>query len=371
MQLSNTSQRSVLAKGCDSHSGLQPIPLARQKPNCFESTNSVLSIEQLGRSPIQSLRRRLLSPVNAAADGASQTDDAEKKKLWMLAIKPPMYSVGFIPVLASWIEHFSPMSTFYLHVPLYVSVLAAILVIARLNLSNDAFDSDTGVDETKPESVVNLTGNKTLVLILANVLLVSGVGLLYYLFTATGDQRVLSMLGVAIACGYVYQGPPFRLSYKGLGEPLCFLAFGLMATPAFFLALQPTSGLTTALATISPLVWTCGLLVGMTTTAILFCAHFHQIEGDKAAGKISPLVRLGVEKGMQVLHGTVGVVYGTLVLCVALGYLPAPLLLSTALSVPMALNMLQFTRENRKAAEEVVIIGGCDFVPRARGHDYK
>lgn len=29
---------------------------------------------------------------------------------------------------------------------------------------------------------------------------------------------------------------PCRLSYKGLGEPLCFLAFGPLATSAFFVA---------------------------------------------------------------------------------------------------------------------------------------
>lgn len=43
------------------------------------------------------------------------------------------------------------------------------------------------------------------------------------------------MLGVAVAMGYLYQGPPFRLSYKGLGEPLCFVAFGPLATTAFYL----------------------------------------------------------------------------------------------------------------------------------------
>ena len=38
--------------------------------------------------------------------GAEQTDDVpsladrvERKRLWMAAIKPPMYSVGFVPVL--------------------------------------------------------------------------------------------------------------------------------------------------------------------------------------------------------------------------------------------------------------------------------
>lgn len=31
------------------------------------------------------------------------------------------------------------------------------------------------------------------------------------------------------------QCPPFRLSYQGLGEPLCFAAFGPFASTAFYL----------------------------------------------------------------------------------------------------------------------------------------
>lgn len=42
------------------------------------------------------------------------------------------------------------------------------------------------------------------------------------------------------------------------------------------------------------------VVVGHTTSIILLCSHFHQIEGDLAAGKMSPLVRLGPKRGMQV-----------------------------------------------------------------------
>ncbi len=45
--------------------------------------------------------------------------------------------------------------------------------------SNDAFDATTGVDGGKPESVVNLTGNRSGVLALANVFLAVG-GLLLW-----------------------------------------------------------------------------------------------------------------------------------------------------------------------------------------------
>ena len=42
-------------------------------------------------------------------------------------------------------------------------------------------------------------------------------------------------------------------------------------------------------------------LVGLTTAAILLCSHFHSIDTDRAARKMSPLVRLGTpQRGAQV-----------------------------------------------------------------------
>jgi 1,4-dihydroxy-2-naphthoate octaprenyltransferase len=91
-------------------------------------------------------------------------------------------------------------------------VLASILIIAWLNLSNDAFDAATGVDKAKRESVVNLTGGKKgLVLLVANAFLLGGISMLGSLLASIGgDIRPAAMLALAIACGYVYQGPPFR-----------------------------------------------------------------------------------------------------------------------------------------------------------------
>ncbi len=167
------------------------------------------------------------------------------------------------------------------------------------------------MDHAKPESVINLLGGpsparRAAVLLLAKGLLLSGALLLGHLITTApgGDMRPAAMLAFSIVCGYVYQGPPFRLSYKGLGEPLCFAAFGPSATTAFYLALQPNGdaaaaaaaaqaaagagsaagALAAAAAGVPPLVWACALAVGCTTTVILFCSHFHQIAGDIAAG---------------------------------------------------------------------------------------
>ena len=44
------------------------------------------------------------------------------------------------------------------------------------------------------------------------------------------------MVNNRLIIGGCLQGPPFRWSYLGLGEPLCFVAFGPLATCAFYLA---------------------------------------------------------------------------------------------------------------------------------------
>lgn len=85
-------------------------------------------------------------------------------------------------------------------------------------------------------------------------------------------------------------GSGFRLGYKGLGEPLCFLAFGPFSTLANYLAMTPYGA---TLASITPTAWGCSAAVGLTSTIVLFCSHFHQHDGDKLAGKLSPVVRLG------------------------------------------------------------------------------
>ena len=52
--------------------------------------------------------------------------------------------------------------------------------------SNDAYDSETEVDKSKAESVVNLTGNRNAVLNIARAFLLGGVSLLAYAVVSAG-----------------------------------------------------------------------------------------------------------------------------------------------------------------------------------------
>lgn len=271
-----------------------------------------------------------------------------KRQLWMAAIKPPMYSVAIMPILVGTAVAYR--QTTAVNWGIFVTFLsAAIAILAWTNLSNDVFDAETGIDLHKPHSLVNLTGNKELIFWLGNLFLVAGIG---GILAIAGLQQDLTVLGLVLLCcflGYTYQGPPFRLGYLGLGEPICFICFGPLAvSAAYYSQTGHWAGLNLAAA----------ILLGLTTSIILFCSHFHQVEDDRAAAKRSPIVRLGTARGAQVLAALVGSVYGLTLLFVILQFLPLWTLL-LLLSLPPALKLIGHVKRYHNQPEPV---SNCKFL---------
>lgn len=269
-------------------------------------------------------------------------------KLWMAAIKPPMYSVAIMPIWVGTAVAFA--ETKILHGEVFTTFLtAAIFILAWENLSNDVFDSETGIDQNKAHSLVNLTGNKSLIFWLGNLFL--GLGLLEIVAIAWWQQD-LTIVGLILLCcalGYSYQGPPFRLGYQGLGEIICFFCFGpLGVTAAYYSQTQSWSVANLA----------ASIVVGIVTSLILFCSHFHQAKDDLAAGKRSPIVRLGTAASAQLLPWFGGSIYALTGLFVILGIFPVWTLLSWA-SLPFTLKLCRHVGQYHNQPEKV---SNCKFI---------
>ena len=275
-------------------------------------------------------------------------DTIQRKKLWLAAIKPPMYSVAIIPITVGTAIAFA--ETGIVNLKIFATFLiSAILIIAWLNLSNDVFDADTGIDKNKAHSVVNLTGNKSLIFWLSNFCL--GLGLLgiilinYWL----NDETVLWLILGCCFLGYTYQGPPFRFGYLGLGEIICFITFGPMAiSAAYYAQTQHFSSMSLVTSTI----------IGITTSIILFCSHFHQVEDDVAAGKKSPIVRLGTKTGSLVLAYSTITVFLLTLLLVILQFLPIWTLLILG-SLPFGYQLITHVNQNHDQPDKVK---NCKFI---------
>ena len=271
-----------------------------------------------------------------------------KSKLWMAAIKPPMYSVAIIPIWVGTAVAFA--ETKILQGGIFSTfITAAICIVAWSNISNDVFDSETGIDKNKEHSLVNLTGNKPLIFWMGNLFL--AVGLLGILAIAWW-QKDLMVIGIILLCcalGYMYQGPPFRLGYQGLGEILCFIAYGPLAVSAAYYSQTQTWSWTNLAAS---------AIVGIVTSLILFCSHFHQVKDDLAAGKNSPIVRLGTALSAQLLPWFGSSIYVLIGLFVIWGIFPVSTLL-TFISLPIAIKLFQHVQEYHNQPEKV---SNCKFI---------
>ncbi|GAX37512.1 2-carboxy-1,4-naphthoquinone phytyltransferase [Nodularia sp. NIES-3585] len=269
-------------------------------------------------------------------------------KLWLAAIKPPMYSVAIMPIWVGTAVAFAETKSFNLKV-FSTFIAAAILILAWENISNDVFDSETGIDQNKAHSLVNLTGNKRLIFWLGNLCLVSGLLGIIAIAIWQQDFTVIGLILLCCALGYTYQGPPFRLGYQGLGEIICFFAFGPLAIAAAYYS-QVASWSVNSLAA--------SVIVGVATSLVLFCSHFHQVKDDIAAGKRSPVVRLGTAKAAKLLCWFTGGIYPLILLFVLLGMFPVWTLLSW-LSLPYAFQLCRHVQENHHLPEKV---SNCKFI---------
>ncbi|OAB59015.1 1,4-dihydroxy-2-naphthoate phytyltransferase [Phormidium willei BDU 130791] len=275
-------------------------------------------------------------------------------KIWFAAIKPPMYTVAIIPIWVGTAVAVAEQQTLNLRV-FATFLMAAILIIAWLNLSNDVFDSETGIDKNKVHSLVNLTGNKSLIFSLANLCLLFGFSGIAAIAIWQQDITLVTLILGCCALGYSYQGPPFRLGYQGLGEPICFLTFGPMAlAAAYYSQTQSWQGL---FHNPLPFLMTSSF-IGLSTSIILFCSHFHQVDDDLAAGKRSPIVRLGTQRGATVLNYVTGLMFVGLAIAISLGYLSTWVLL-TFLSLPIAIQLCRHVQRHHNQPQQV---SNCKFI---------
>jgi 1,4-dihydroxy-2-naphthoate octaprenyltransferase len=281
---------------------------------------------------------------------------ASRYALWQAAIKWPMYSVAVMPAfLAAGALQGLELRPRWEQLILFL--LAAVLLLAWENLSNDVFDADTGVDSKgKPHSVVNLSGRRDRVALAANCCLLLGLALI----ALVAQQSHAAVLLLVLACcgiGYLYQGPPFRLSYRGLGEPLCWLAFGPLASAAALIALAPAGVFDGA-----AIPWGMALQLGagpaVATSLVLFCSHFHQVEEDAKNGKNSPVVQLGSAKAAALVPWFV-------VACFALQWLPIlrgiwpPTAFLGLIGLAPALSLIRLLQRQHNQPERII---GCKFL---------
>ena len=278
----------------------------------------------------------------------------DKKQLWNQAIKWPLYSVAIIPIFICGAYNFYAFKDIK-YINFFWFTIASILLLFWENLTNDLYDSDTGIDQFKFHSIINLIKNKKLIFLIAYLSLFLGL-LIIYIISVSININILILILSSCSLGYLYQGPPFRLGYLGLGEPLCWLAFGPFTFAAVLIALNPIG------IYVNEIPWRESLLLGtgpaLSITLVLFCSHFHQIKEDKKHGKSSPLVLMGAKKSASLVPLIIIFIYAFQTYTIFIEFIPK-LCILYLISLPYALKLINILNKyyyNPKALRD------CKFI---------
>ncbi len=277
------------------------------------------------------------------ANALTSASKVEQRRLWLAAAKPPMYSVAIMP---SWIGSsfaFSQQGQWD-GIIFTVFTFSLLSLLAWTNISNDVFDAETGIDINKPHSIVTLTGKPRLMFWIANIFFLIGILGIGWIGFCQKSWAVVVLVLVSCGLSYAYQGPMFRWGYRGWGECLVFMCFGPLGVSAAYYS-QTHSWSVRCLLT--------AVLVGLTTSLILFCSHFHQVEDDQAAGKNSPVVQLGTRRSAQIVPIICGSVYGIHLLLIALDILPIWTLVAIVLSVYFAVSLCHLLLNHHQEPDEI------------------
>jgi 1,4-dihydroxy-2-naphthoate octaprenyltransferase len=199
------------------------------------------------------------------------------------------------------------------------------------NLMNDLADTSVGTDtETYPRALYAphpiLSGLVTKRQLVTAVLLCQVVDLAIMLVLL--DRRGWPVVAFAVGgllLSYAYTAPPLRLKKIGLGEPDVFLTWGpLMVAGTYY----------SAVGDLPWQVWVASVPYGLLCTTVLMGKHIDKIPYDAPTGTRTLPVLLGEARARTATKALLVAFYVTVVLAVALGALPWPVL-AVALALPV------------------------------------
>ena len=206
------------------------------------------------------------------------------------------------------------------------ALVAVVFIHVGSNLANDYYDFLSGADRVGPDGR-GLSGGSGLipdvfppVFFLRSAILCFAIGAAFGLhLNALSPGNLILLLGVVgLACGYLYTAPPMRFAYRGLGELVVGLCFGIL----------PVLGAYYVQAGV--LSWRVAVASLPTTVAVVLVLWVNEIadfENDREAGKRTLVVALGKKRAAR---------SGVLTLCI-LVYATLFLAVFTASLIPLTL----------------------------------
>ena len=234
-----------------------------------------------------------------------ETNHVKKNSLkaWLLAARPKTLTGAAVPVMIALALAYSDLQNYefdrFMWLPALLCLLFAFIMQIDANFINDFFDYVKGTDDREtrlgPERActqgwVSIGAMKHAIAITTVLACLVGLPLILY----GGLEMILVGLICVVFC-FLYTT---HLSYKGLGDVLVLLFFGVVpVTMTYYLQLH----------TITLEVFVASLACGIVIDALLLVNNFRDRETDKVAGKNTLVVKIGADASLK-LYLSVGII---------------------------------------------------------------
>ena len=260
------------------------------------------------------------------ADGDSSTPVISRREAWVIAARPKTLPAAVAPVLVgSGLAHHAGVFRWD---SFLLAMVGALAIQVAANFANDASDAHRGVDVDRvgPPRMVSLgvIPASQMWLGVAVAVVVSAITGIW-LFTIAG-WPILVIGAVSVVAMLTYVGGPLPYGYRGLGEVMVFVFFGLVATVGTRFAHDGTAGAG---------AWALGAAMGSLAAAILMANNIRDIETDERSGKRTLAVMLGRETSKRLYAAMLVVPFAVIAVATALGWIPVLAGLAVVL-LPMA-----------------------------------
>lgn len=210
-------------------------------------------------------------------------------RAWLMAARPRTLVVAVGPIAVGTAVASSEGGARLL--PALAALLGAVLLQLGSNFANDVYDFEKGVDtdvRLGPARATQL-GLLTPAQMKQGMWVVFAAATLVGLYLVAVAGWPIVAIGVAsILAAIAYTGGPWPFGYHGLGDPMVFLFFGIVAVVGATYV-QTLAATSTALLASLP--------VGALATATLVVNNVRDRETDLATGKRTLAVRFGARGG--------------------------------------------------------------------------
>lgn len=274
---------------------------------------------------------------------------ASRGRAWLMAARPKTLTAAVAPVLVG--TGLAAHHGTFAGLPALAALVGAVLIQIGTNLANDYYDFVRGGDTDERVGPVRVTQAGLLPpeVVRRGMIVVLGAAMLVGVYLVQVGGWPIVWIGLAsVALAVLYTGGPFPLAYHGLGDVFVFVFFGLIAVGGTYWVQARAWPPDAILA---------GAALGALNTAILVINNLRDIGTDRAAGKRTLAVRLGVE-GTKAEYAVLllGAAAVPVAGVVRSGWPPAAL--AALLSMPLALTPLRAVMRHEHPRELLPALGG-------------